>query len=707
MGNARFRITETVKHVLEQQCLGHLRLNAQFECEYWDDFSRHLWSFEAKQTPFCMYRGLSNDRHQAAMLHIENALHLHKTITFDFIFETQPQPVRILAVGDITGIDIFHYEIPKNEQIQDKAENTWELLDRMPVGILVVDIDTHKFEFINQHLEQVLGYSKDEISGKKLEKLHYPEDIANIQTDIQGMIDGKIHFSRPFRFIKKKGGSIVASVTQLQMTIEKKSYVVGILKDRKLINSQLIADYQNVLADEVLTSFPHSVMVFEDAGYLLRHHLKPTDQGANALPIQVGAHYTEIFPAFAHQQITEKFECLYRNRKECEWELSLTTENVIQVYRVRLFLLTKNYFLLILVDITKQKANELALKQSEKQFKDVFALNEAVMFMYDPESLQMVDVNNAALRFYGYERDAFLKLKLSDIKDSNSEIDEDIALIVTKTKNHFNFKHRLANGQVKEVEIFATTLEVNGKPLVCSIIQDITERQEYLHTIVEQNRLIRDIAWTHAHQLRAPISKLQALIEHLSNSDEQPYISTQRIQQELMGISRQIDATLSLLAEKTSSMEDMATQIPDFTKNPKSKIRKCEALVVDDDNIMLTLHSHLLKKSELFDNPKLFNSGESALEYLAKNDIPWLHFVVFLDLNMPEMNGWEFIHQTRKRLRNAQMYVVIVSSSIDPYEKEMAKSYEEIIEFISKPLQLKHMEQLRLLPVMQRLLPHA
>ncbi len=111
-------------------------------------------------------------------------------------------------------------------------------------------------------------------------------------------------------------------------------------------------------------------------------------------------------------------------------------------------------------------------------YKEIFFNDHTVMIIFDPVTLRIVDANLAAINFYGYDMDEFLKLKISDINiESDDFVIDKIQKSVTKQKNHFIFKHQLSNGEIRDVEVFSGLIEQNGKNLLYSIIHDIKDNE--------------------------------------------------------------------------------------------------------------------------------------------------------------------------------------------------------------------------------------
>jgi response regulator RpfG family c-di-GMP phosphodiesterase len=112
---------------------------------------------------------------------------------------------------------------------------------------------------------------------------------------------------------------------------------------------------------------------------------------------------------------------------------------------------------------------------------------------------------------------------------------------------------------------------------------------------------------------------------------------------------------------------------------------------IDDDDINNMLSERLINKHFPNTGCKTFLDAEEALEILQKtpNQKP---DAIFLDINMPRMNGWDFLEELQKL--NVSVNVYMLTSSIDPRDQQKAHEYKLVKDFISKPLRE---ERLRLI----------
>jgi PAS domain S-box-containing protein len=128
----------------------------------------------------------------------------------------------------------------------------------------------------------------------------------------------------------------------------------------------------------------------------------------------------------------------------------------------------------------------------------MFERHNAVMLLIEPVTGKILDANKAAERFYGYTKSRLLSMSIQDI---NVLPPEEVAaqrnLALKEDRNYFIFLHRLANGEVRTVEVYSAPIEENGSKVLFSIIHDITERklleQDKESVIVELQKALSEV----------------------------------------------------------------------------------------------------------------------------------------------------------------------------------------------------------------------
>ena len=119
------------------------------------------------------------------------------------------------------------------------------------------------------------------------------------------------------------------------------------------------------------------------------------------------------------------------------------------------------------------------------------------------------------------------------------------------------------------------------------------------------------------------------------------------------------------------------------------------ALIIDDDPIVQLIHKNLIKNRKIGNNTLQFIHAADAIEFIMKNNGD--HFLIFLDLNMPEMNGWEFLDKIKYLDLDSKIKVVIVTSSIDKRDELKAAKYSNVLKYYMKPLSNEMLDEIEII----------
>lgn len=113
-------------------------------------------------------------------------------------------------------------------------------------------------------------------------------------------------------------------------------------------------------------------------------------------------------------------------------------------------------------------------------------------------------------------------------------------------------------------------------------------------------------------------------------------------------------------------------------------------LLIDDNPDDNRFHQIIIKKMGITDSIQIVQNGLEAIEFLKKDSevIPEL---IFLDINMPKMNGWEFLgaYKDLNIKQKAKALIVMLTTSTNPDDEKKAKEIQEVMDFQPKPLSVE------------------
>jgi two-component system, cell cycle sensor histidine kinase and response regulator CckA len=211
------------------------------------------------------------------------------------------------------------------------------------------------------------------------------------------------------------------------------------------------------------------------------------------------------------------------------------------------------------VERQKRHSAEQALRESEERYRLLFESNPNPMWAFDLETLTFLAVNQAAIDHYGYSKDEFLSMKLSDLYPT-----EEISILplnpLTPGQNYTGiYKHLKKNGKSIDVEILAHTFSFTGKPANLALINDITEKKQLEAQLLRAQRL-------------ESLGTLASGIAHDFNNILTPILAaSQLLPLKLPDIDERTRGLLKLIEDSTKRGADLIKQILAFARGVEGK----------------------------------------------------------------------------------------------------------------------------------------
>lgn len=202
-------------------------------------------------------------------------------------------------------------------------------------------------------------------------------------------------------------------------------------------------------------------------------------------------------------------------------------------------------FALEVLEIEKEKkTTEEQLKQTQFTYQKIFEDHAAVKLLIDPKTSQIVDANNAAAVYYGWTQAQLKTMNVSQINVLSPErIDAEIKKAVKENKVFFEFKHHLANGEIRDVEVYSSKIEVNGKEYLHSIVHDITDRKQAELLLKEKT-----------DEIEAQNEEYIQINEEYKQINEDLFKAKEKIQRSERALKRQNETFTKLLKNLTQGV---------------------------------------------------------------------------------------------------------------------------------------------------------
>jgi PAS domain S-box-containing protein len=210
-------------------------------------------------------------------------------------------------------------------------------------------------------------------------------------------------------------------------------------------------------------------------------------------------------------------------------ESSLPLKAILEVGSVALlFLLTMVFWNRRLsAEVARRKSFEIELAAKEKRFRELFENNKASELIVDPNSGNIIAANKSAQAYYGYTQEEMSQLKLADLNTlSQQQVLAEARKAAAEKESHFQFKHRLKNGELRDVEVYSGPINWDGRQLLYSIIHDITDRVEAESALIaakaeaeNATRIKSEFLANMSHEIRTPMNSVIGMAELLQETE--------------------------------------------------------------------------------------------------------------------------------------------------------------------------------------------
>lgn len=321
-----------------------------------------------------------------------------------------------------------------------------------------------------------------------------------------------------------------------------------------------------------------------------------------------------------------------------------------------------NYLLSTVCKLTLTGTFEIPLKENQGYALEAENLSEEACFItgYTDQAMPA--------------RNYFQKvIPFEDQKKMQEAFDEAV-----RTNSVYNIKYRLRlRENIERIlyqrgEVFFAGDNKEPVKMLC-ICCDITEYQkEYNMGDSPEDELI----FIASHKLRAPLTNIIG-ISNILNDLSLELAGTEKIRELLWSIGEQakhLDRAVHDLNELLSK-----TNKTQFTN--KTLINVKELVLIDDEPLANKIHSRLIGSVNGEIQVTVFTDPAKGMNYLRENNSVGL---LLLDINMPEMNAWDCLEFAKAN--NIDVNVIILSSSINPQDREKASEFNNVIGFLNKPL---------------------
>lgn len=397
----------------------------------------------------------------------------------NIIRDEEGNAVRILgATQDITKRKEAELQVAKSElRFKSLVQNSSDLIS-------ILD-DSAYYTYSSPAVKKILGYEPEYMIGKNAFSFIHPDDIIKIKEHFINRNTTSYMELTPYRYRNAKGEWrwLESKITDMRNNEEVQGFVFNSrdVTERKIAEEEI--EKLSIIAKEtvnaVIITDPDEKILWVNEAFTRITEYEPAEvMGKRPGDFLQGDETNQAVVRFMRQKIknTEPFECDILNYSKSGQKYWLRIQCQPQYDEAGKL----KYFFAIETDITKEKEAEQILKASEERYRYLFDNNPSGIMIWNPDDLQILEVNESCQKMYGYGRKEFLKLNLLDLRlpEEHHKINELARQLQSNDtlKPVGLWKHVDSAGNLMYMHIASHQIYYQGRKVIMAISNNVTQK---------------------------------------------------------------------------------------------------------------------------------------------------------------------------------------------------------------------------------------
>ena len=364
--------------------------------------------------------------------------------------------------------------------------------------------------YVNDAFCRLTGYERDEVVGRSLHVLRGPDSCPDTLAKLRDAMETGTPLRVELRNYRKDGTPFWADISAIPVPDSAGQVSHWLLFQRDIDrrkSAERRARQTGILLRAIIDAFPGPISAKDrDGRYMVMNQFQAALLGISP-DAAVGRTATELVDATHGAMTAEKDREVIATCRPVQYEsrypvpgggrlpLVTTKAPLWMPDGVDSEQAGARGVVTIALDISALKAAEDALRRSEEKYRQLFKAIPNPVLVYDAETLQVIAVNAAAVRKYGYSRDEFLGMTIKDIRPTE-DIPHLLAAITstgTGDGTPVSSRHRTRGGQVFDAEVASFALAFDGRTVKLALITDVTTRRKAESELRRSEELFRGI----------------------------------------------------------------------------------------------------------------------------------------------------------------------------------------------------------------------
>ena len=503
--------------------------------------------------------------------------------TFPVLLYSSP----IVRDGRPVGLRGIVFDVTEQKRAEQRLRELRDIIDRSPVLVFLWRVEPGRWpvEFASENVVDSLGYSADDFTSGRASwpGVTHPDDVPRLEAEVaRYLAEGRRKWSQEYRLITRSGDVRWFTDENLALVDEngRVTHIQSILLDtteRKQMEDALFESerkyrelYEGSRDGTATTDLDGRVLQCNSVFSEMLGYSSEELKGMSVWDL-TPARWKEREKRIVHRQVhargySDVFEKEYIRKDGSVFPVEL------RVYLTRDAGGKPVGTWAIVRDIAERKQAEMALRASEKNYREIFnAANEAV-FIHDPETGRILDVNETMLRMYGLSYEEALAADVADVSAGETPYSQaDARAWIRKAAEGgpqvFEWLGVRRNGEPFWEEVHLKSIVIGGEPRVLAAVRDITDRKK-AETESQQHLAELTRAW-HANTL----GELASGLAHELN---QPLCAILNYSGGCLRLSRREHLPMETLRTSIEQIAAQAERAADIIKRIRSLIAKRE-----------------------------------------------------------------------------------------------------------------------------------
>lgn len=448
--------------------------------------------------------------------------------------------VQVNEEGEAVRISGIIQDITEQMDLEVQHDRKQELFERIfeqiPVMVDIYDPEINEIR-VNKAFEEILGWSNKEIQQMDLMSACYPDPkIRERAAQVMAEANGEWH---TFKVIGKNGKTHIQEWSNIKLS---DNTIIGIgldITDRVKFQEEI--KEHNEFIETTLENLPIGVAVnLIDSGKvtLMNKQFAEIYGWPKNVINDVETFFEKVYPDEQYRKHMVEMvmaDLASKKPERMNWNgIKITTqtgeERIINAKNIPVY--DQNLMISTVVDVTAQVEAEKKLAESEHNYRLLFQKSPQPMFIYNPDDLSIVEVNESAVRHYGYSREEFYSKTLLDIRPTE---DKESAKKIIKNDRETNLsepeesRHLKKSGDIINVRVTGSAINYFGQDYRLVLVNDITKQKKAEEMVLaslvegenkERARIAQELHDGLGQYLAAANMNLDAVKTQISKLDE-------------------------------------------------------------------------------------------------------------------------------------------------------------------------------------------